>query len=179
MSTQIQRQDNLLTYAYYVYKKDLSRYSFSKINNPTLSENLVQDTFLKAWKYLMRGGKIQTMKAFLYHVLNGLIIDEYRKRKTVSLDNLVEKGYEPKENDAEDIINLLDSKRAAKMISLLPKKYRQLMRMKYVKSMSLGEMSEVVGQSKNTIAVQINRGLTKLKKIYDVQNTFQSNVPTV
>ena len=65
------------------------------------------------------------------------------------------------------------------MISLLPKKYRQLMRMKYVKSMSLGEMSEVVGQSKNTIAVQINRGLTKLKKIYDVQNTFQSNVPTV
>ena len=66
----------------------------------------------------MRGGKIQTMKAFLYHVLNGLIIDEYRKRKTVSLDTLMENGYEPKENDAEDIINLLDSKRATKMISL-------------------------------------------------------------
>lgn len=32
------------------------------------------------------------MKAFPYHVLNNLIVDEYRKRKTASLDDLLEKG---------------------------------------------------------------------------------------
>lgn len=159
-------QQQLFIAAYKDYKKGLDRHSFFKVNNVALSENLVQDTFLKTWKYMVKGGQVDVMKAFLYHVLNGLIIDEYRKHKTVSLDTLVEKGFEPKEDDSDDIFNMLDSKRALLMIALLPKKYQQLMHMKYVDNLSLAEMSKATGQSKNTAAVQISRGLVMLKKIY-------------
>lgn len=163
-------QQRLFTIAYNEYKKGLNKHSLFKVNNVALSENLVQDTFLKTWKYIVKGGQVNTMKAFLYHVLNGLIIDEYRKRKTVSLDSLVEKGFEPKEDDAENIFNIIDSKRAVLMIALLPKKYQQLMRMKYVQNMSLEEISDATHQSKNTAAVQISRGLVMLKKIYPITN---------
>jgi RNA polymerase sigma-70 factor (ECF subfamily) len=165
------QQQNLLTKAYYDYKKALDRYSFFKVNNAALSEDLVQETFLKTWKYLVRGGKIEIMKAFLYHVLNGLVIDEYRKHKTVSLDSLVEEGFDPKEADSEKMLNLLDSKRAVSMITMLPKKYRRLMRMKYVQNLSLEEMAQNTGQTKNTVAVQINRGLKKLKELYNHPTT--------
>ena len=159
-------QQQVLSAAYTEHRKGLNRHSLFKVNNVALSENLVQDTFLKTWKFMVKGGKINLMKAFLYHVLNDLIIDEYRKHKTLSLDSLVEKGFEPKEDDSERIFNILDSKRAILMIALLPKKYQQLMRMKYVENMSLEEMSEATGQTKNTAAVQISRGLVMLKKIY-------------
>lgn len=160
------KQRHILSVAYHDFKKSLDQHSFFKLNNRTLSEDLVQDTFLKTWKYLVRGGKIDVMKAFLYHVLNALIIDEYRKRKTVSLDALVENGFEAKETDSEQVINTLDSKNAIFMIARLPAKYQQVMRMKYVQDLSLKEMSQVTGQSKNTLAVQINRGLKMLKKFY-------------
>jgi len=161
-------QQRLFTAAYNDYKKGLDRHSFFKVNNVALSENLVQDTFLKTWKYMVKGGKVEVMKAFLYHVLNGLIIDEYRKHKVMSLDTLVEKGFEPKDDDSDKIFNILDSKRAVLMIALLPKKYQRLMRMKYVDNMSLEEMSTATDQSKNTTAVQISRALVMLKKIYPV-----------
>lgn len=165
------QQKNLLTKAFYDYKKSLERYSLFKVNNADIGQDLVQETFLKTWMYLVRGGKIETMKAFLYHVLNDLIIDKYRKHHTVSLDALVEIGFDPREEDPENIINRLDSKIAASTIKLLPVKYRQLMHMKYVKNMSLEEMAKATGQSKNTVAVQTNRGLQKLKAIYNGQKT--------
>jgi len=40
------------------------------------------------------------------------------------------------------------------------------MRMKYVEDMSLDEMSEETGKTKNSLAVQIHRGLEKLKVLY-------------
>jgi DNA-directed RNA polymerase specialized sigma24 family protein len=40
------------------------------------------------------------------------------------------------------------------------------MRMKYVQDLSLEEMSASTGLSKNTIAVQLHRGLEKMKLLY-------------
>ena len=132
-----------------------------------MSEDLVQDTFMKTWSYLVRGGKIDVMRSFLYHILNNLIIDEYRKHKTSSLDVMIENGFEPSTNDSEHIYTMLEGKSALIMIQRLPKTYQKVMRMKYMQDLSLKEMSQVTGQSKNTIAVQIHRGLEKLKVLYN------------
>lgn len=106
------------------------------------------------------------MKAFLYHILNNLIIDEYRKRKTVSLDFMMEKGFEPSASDFSETFSTLDGKEALMLIQRLPQMYRKVMRMKYIQDLSLGEMSSVTGQSKNAIAVQAHRGLEKLKVLH-------------
>ncbi|MEI6494492.1 MAG: sigma-70 family RNA polymerase sigma factor [bacterium] len=122
---------------------------------------------MKTWKYLVRGGKIEMMKAFLYHVLNNLIVDEYRKHKITSLDTMMEKGFEPGVDNVNQLFNLLDGKRALSLIQNLPKKYQEVMRMRYVRDLSLKEIALIVGQSKNTVAVQLHRGLAKLKLIYN------------
>src|SRR3989344_4731363 len=85
----------ILTNAHDEYEADLNKRAFFKVSDHMLGEDLVQNTFLKTWVYLVKGGKIDSMKAFLYHILNNLIIDEYRKHKTNSLDALIEKGFEP------------------------------------------------------------------------------------
>ena len=54
----------------------------------------MQDTFIKTWNYLAREGKIDLMKPFLYHILNCLIIDEYRRHKNFSLDALMSDGFD-------------------------------------------------------------------------------------
>lgn len=156
-----------LTTAHKNYGKGLHSHAFFKVHNRAMGEDMVQDTFMKTWKYLVKGGKIDVMKSFLYHILNNLIVDEYRKRKTSSLDVILEKGYEPSEDTTERLMNALDGRTAILLIQRLPKKYQKVMRMRYVQDLSLKEMSLTTGQSKNTIAVQLHRGLAKLKLLYN------------
>lgn len=160
------QQQAVLTTAHHDYEKGLNARAFFKVGNHALGEDLVQDTFMKTWSYLVRGGKIDVMKAFLYHILNNLIVDEYRKRKTTSLDVLIEKGFEPGKDHQERLINVLDGKAALLLIARLPERYRKVMRMRFVQDLSLKEMSLITGQSKNTMAVQVHRGLEKLKLLY-------------
>jgi len=161
------QQKAVLTAAHRDYAKGLNAHAFFKIHNHAMGEDLVQDTFMKTWSYLVKGGKIDIMKAFLYHILNNLIVDEYRKRKTTSLDVLIEKGYTPGKDYSERLVNALDGKAALLLIQRLPERYKKVMRMRYIQDLSLAEMSLITGQSKNTIAVQLHRGLEKLKLLYN------------
>lgn len=156
----------VLVKAHQDHERGLNLHSFFKIHDSALSEDLVQETFLKTWKYLVKGGKIDLMKAFLYHVLNDLIVDEYRKHKTVSLDVLLAKGYEPPIGHPEHHFNVIDGKAAISLIQRLPEKYQKVMHMRYVRDLSLKEISLITGQSTNATAVQVHRGLEKLKLLY-------------
>ena len=163
-----QSKDSLTT-AHGSYEKGLKSRAFYKTSDNMLSDDLVQDTFMKTWVYLVKGGKIDIMKAFLYHVLNNLIVDEYRKRNAVSLDVLLEKGFEPGVDKSESMLNTLDGKALLLLIQRLPQKYQKVMRMRYIQQLSLKEMALVTGQSKNTVAVQAHRGLTKLRLLYELE----------
>jgi RNA polymerase sigma-70 factor, ECF subfamily len=159
------RQDQLAL-AHFSYEKGLKVHAFFKLHNREISEDLVQDTFMKTWAYLAKGGKIDVMKSFLNHILNNLIVDEYRKRKTGSLDTLVEQGLEPGDEKAGRLFDILDGKTALALIDRLPPTYQKVMRMRYVEDLTVNEMSAATGRSRNSISVQVHRGLEKLKLLY-------------
>ncbi len=155
-----------MTDAHTDFKGSLLRRALYKTNNAEVSQDLVQTTFLKTLIYLQKGGKVDLMRSFLNHVLNALIIDEYRKNKITSLDKLLEKGFEVGSDEHLQITNILDGKEIALLIPQLPNKYRIAIEMRYLKGLSLKEISLITGQSENTAAVQVHRGLIKLKKLY-------------
>lgn len=161
------QRGEILTQAHQDYAKGMTSHSFFKVNNHATSDDLVQETFIKTWRYLVKQGKVNNMKAFLYHVLNQLIIDEYRKRKTISLEVLFEKGYQPSIDNSERIFNIFDGKIAVLLIQHLSTKYQKVIRMRYIQSLSIKEISLITGQSRNTVAVQIHRGLAQLKVLYE------------
>ncbi len=156
----------ILALAHFNFQKGLNARAFFKVGDHSKGEDLVQETFMKTWKYLINGGKIDVMKAFLYHILNNLIVDEYRKKKTTSLDGLLEKGFEPYEDPTEHLSRLLDGRAAILLIARLPVAYQKVMRMRYIQDLSLAEMALITGKTKNTMAVQLHRGLEKLKVLY-------------
>ncbi len=168
MTTQELKQQTDFTSAYNEYKHKLISYAYMKVHNRALSEDIVQITFMKTWMYMIRNGKIHLMKSFLYHTLNDLVIDEYRRRKTTSLDELLENGFEPRSTDHERPYDGMDGKKALALIDKLPTKYRKVMQLRYKEGLSLGEISENIGEAKNTVAVQAHRGLLQLKKLYQI-----------
>jgi hypothetical protein len=45
--------------------------------------------------FIRKGGKIDTVRIFLNHILHNLIVDEYKKPKKVYLDQLQEFDFDP------------------------------------------------------------------------------------
>ncbi len=167
--TQTENLKEILSKAHHDYEKGLNSHAFYKIGDYDLGKDLVQQTFMKTWVYLLKGREIHSIKAFLYHILNNLIIDEYRKKKPVSLDSLIEKGFKPKEKTPRHVQNILDGEIAFLLLGRLPISYRKVMLMKYSQDLSLKEISLLTGQSKNAISVRLHRGLEKLKVLYKHQ----------
>lgn len=152
-----------MTLAHINNESGLMRRALYKTSDSNLSQDLVQTTFLKTLNYLQKGGKVDLMHSFLNHVLNDLIIDEYRKKKSVSLDLLLENGFEPCFSDFEKTINIIDGKKIILLVPQLPKKYELVIRLRYLNGLSLKEMALITNQSENTVAVQVHRGMAKLK----------------
>jgi RNA polymerase sigma factor (sigma-70 family) len=162
----IQLQE-MMTDAHNEFEQGLLRHANFRVSDSGRCDDLVQDTFLKTWVYLIKAGKITSMKPFLYHVLNCLIIDEYRKKKSVSLDILLEAGFEPGSDDFERIVDTLDGKAAVALIMTLPVAYQKIMSLRYIDDLSLSEIALETGLTKNLVAVKTHRGMEKLRQLYD------------
>ncbi|HEY4494023.1 MAG TPA: RNA polymerase sigma factor [Candidatus Paceibacterota bacterium] len=149
------------------YQDALFRYSFFKISDRETAKDLVADTFMKVWSYMARGGEIENIRAFFYRTLNNLIIDEYRRKKPISLSKLSEAGFDPVFEDPHDTIDQLDGERAIKMLNRIPEEYKDVIMMKYVEELTLKEIGEIIGSSENAVAVKIHRGIKKMKDIWN------------
>ena len=147
------------------------RHLYFRISDREKALDMMQETFERTWKYIVKGNEIDNMKAFLYRVANNLLIDEYRRRKQVaSLDYLHEKGIEVgsgnKEKDA--IYDRADVRLALQYVERLPEKDRHMIVMRYVDDLSIKEISEITDLPENNVSVRIHRALKKLQNNFEL-----------
>lgn len=145
---------------------DLFRHCVFKVSDREVAKDLVQDTFVKVWVYIAGGKDIQNMRALLYKTLSNLIIDYYRKKKTLSLDQLNEFGFDRADDMARISFDQMDGERAVLLLQKLPQEYRDVLFMKYVDGLEMTEIAEIVGDTENTVTVRIHRGIKKLRELY-------------
>lgn len=150
--------------AYDKHMDAIFRFCYFKTNNTEVSKDLMQQTFLKTWEYMKKGNDVENIRAFLYKIAGNLVIDWYRKKKEISLDELDEKGYDPsdlrinihKEVEIEWVIKKLDK---------LEPEEKELIIWRYREDLSPKEIAILRGEKVNAISVKIFRAVEKLKKI--------------
>src|SRR3989344_7992799 len=79
--------------AYESHAEAIYRHCYFRVFRKELAEELMQDTFMRAWEYMGNGNKIDNVRAFLYKIANNLIIDYSRKKKEESLEGMLENSY--------------------------------------------------------------------------------------
>ena len=141
------------------------RHCYFRVSDRDKAKDITQDTFTKTWEYIARGGKVESIKAFLYRVANNLIVDEFRKKKELSLERLADSGFEPASHDDNHIITGVEAKEVLKTIEILEPQYREVVIMRHVEGMSVKEIAAIVGESENLVSVRIHRGLIKLREL--------------
>src|SRR3989344_5200892 len=76
--------------AFEAYNDELFRHASMRLKDRDRAIELTQECFMKVWEYAQKGGEIRELRPFLYRTLRHLIIDEYRRKKPVSLEQMVE-----------------------------------------------------------------------------------------
>ncbi len=159
------------------HSDELFRHAFLRLSDRERALELTQETFLKAWNYVVEGGDVRQYRSFLYRILNNLIIDEYRKHKSQSLDAMLENEETSTQVEAELLrddtdeleaaVVRFDSARAVAALANVGEAYRSVLVMRYIDGLSPKEIAESLGESENTVSVRIHRGIKKLQTLLE------------
>ena len=141
------------------------KHIYYKLSDRERAMELMQDTFMKTWVFVSEGGVVDNLKAFLRRTADNLIIDEYRKKKEIHLDDLIEAGVQFEGGEkSEDTKNKIDAEIVVRVLDHLRPEYREVIVMRYVDDMAPKEIAKALGESENTVSVRINRAIKMLKK---------------
>ncbi len=145
----------------------LFRHCYFRVSDRDLARDLTQEAFTRTWEYIAKGNKVDNMKAFLFRTAGNLIIDHYRRKKESSLDSMAEGGFDPSGDDHKHIPELAAGKEALRAVKLLEEDYRQVIVLRFINDLTIGEIAEIRGESENAVSVRIHRALKKLKEILE------------
>lgn len=163
------QEDRFLT-AFEEYNDALFRHAYMRVSDRERAIDIVHDTFTKVWGYVRQGHNIENFRPFLYKVLNNLIVDEYRKKKEQSLDELMEaEGVDEgnfddlTESTVESLAATLDGKKAFTVVEELPDQYKEVIILRFVDGLGPKEISQLIEVSENVVSVRLHRGLQHLR----------------
>lgn len=148
---------------YSEYYLRIFRYCQFNLRDKALAQDLVQETFLRAWKSIGKysdknGG---TMQAFLFKIARNLIIDQSRKKKTAKLE---EWENLPEEADLEGKIDAKeDTKRIWAALDELHEVEKQIIILRYFEDLPFEDVSKILKIKEGALRVRVHRILEKLK----------------
>lgn len=152
--------------AYDEHSDALFRHVLIRVRDRETAKDIVQEAFSRTWLYLSEGKKIEYIRAFLYRVANNLIVDGSRKKKSTSLDALMDDdGFEVKDESTKDPTHIQATREAISMLENMDEIYRTVITMRFIEEMSPGEIARALGVSENVVSVRIHRGIERLQKI--------------
>ena len=149
--------------AYDAHSDALFRHVLLRVRDREAAKDIVQEAFSRTWKYLSEGKKIEYIRAFLFRVAGNLIVDAARRKKTVSLDNMMENdGFEPVDEHTVDPTQLPQLRETMSHLKALEEIYQTAIRMRYFDNMTPKEIASRLGVSENVVSVRIHRGIQRL-----------------
>ncbi len=139
------------------------------VKNREDAEEVAQDVFIKAYKYLADFRGASKFSTWLYTIVNNTCISFLRKKKLEihSLDN--EKVFEVADSmDSGFRANLVEQKSRQSMvhnaIGLLGPDDAEIITLFYKSEQSLEEIAQILGLEVNTAKVRLHRARTRLKE---------------
>lgn len=142
------------------------------------AEDLLQETYLRAYKYYDKFQEGTNFKAWLFKILKNTFINRYRKRQRQPLRNsfdeiegsfeskllespLTARGATPEE---ELMVDALDQD-VQQALEALPEDYRTAVEMADLQGLSYREISDQLGIPLGTVMSRLYRGRRKLEAV--------------
>lgn len=142
------------------YSTDLFRYAVWLCRDPALAEDLVQETFMRAWRAIDKLREVKAAKGWLITILRREYARTFERKSLdiVEMDEYLladEQDFSPAERTETAQL------RAGMM--KLDRKYREPLLMQVIGGFSCEEIADLLGVSKSAVMTQLFRARQQLK----------------
>ena len=132
-------------------------------------EDILQEVFIKVYKNLNGYDDAYKFSTWIYQITHNTVIDAIRKKharpQSINLENEEILDFFAGSVDMEkSVLARQDFQEIKKIIENLPKKYREVMTLKFLEEKSYEEIMDIVKKPKGTVASLINRGKKMIKR---------------
>jgi RNA polymerase sigma-70 factor (ECF subfamily) len=148
--------------------------------NAADAEDLVQETYLRAFRSFHQFEPGTNLKAWLYRILTNTFINTYRKRQrepqTISDDEvedwylyskMTEEGFEP--SAEASVLESIPDEDVQEALASLPEQFRIAVLLADVEGFSYKEIADITGVPIGTVMSRLHRGRKALeKRLWDV-----------
>ena len=159
------------------YLDSLYNMAYRLTRNAEDAEDLVQDTYFKAYKHYDKFEAGTNIKAWLFRILKNSFINDYRKRQTQppqsdfseieeSAETLVShEGGQPVKDPEQEILDTILDEDVQKAIDALNEDYRLVIHLVDLEGFSYKEAAEILEVPVGTVMSRLYRGRRMLEKV--------------
>ncbi|MGH8194154.1 MAG: RNA polymerase sigma factor [Woeseiaceae bacterium] len=144
----------------------LTRFAEHLVGTGADADDLVQETFLRAHRYLCGGQDIHAPLSFLFVTMRNLVNDANRRKKlalvetSLDTDEIAPEEHEP--SVERQAMSERDFENLCVAIAQLPERMRHAFVLRKVYGYSCREIAEQLGRSTNTVRDQVAQSFKKL-----------------
>lgn len=151
---------------YDVFRDKIYRFIFFRVGHKELAEDILSDTFVKAWVKIPDITTLAAFNGWIYQVAKNNIIDYYRVKSsaTISLDEVSE-ALEDAASPVDDANLSIEQAQVATLMKDLPREYREVLQYKFLEDLTNLEIASIMNKSKGAVRVLQHRAITKLKQL--------------
>lgn len=147
-----------------IYSDAIFRFCLIKVSSVELAEDMTQEVFMRYWQYLKDGKEMTNTRSFLYTIANNLAKDWYKKKKSVSLDDVLDSGIQPIDRGGIGPEVAASYQEALSVINDMEQNDKDVLLLTYVEGLSPADIASVIDETANTVSVRLSRAQERLKK---------------
>lgn len=154
------------------YEGPLMRY-IMRLSNVSRqeAEDILQDTFIKAYYNLRDVDPKQSFSAWLYRIAHNQTISSYRKRQsrpqghTIDVDDDILNSIST-DFDLDNLVDVAFLKESFnEWLPQIDMKYREVLILRFFQEKSYKEIAEIIRKPEGTVATYLNRAKKQLRTI--------------
>jgi len=158
------------------YLESLYNTALRMARNPQDAEDLVQETFLRAYRSYHQFTPGTNLKAWLFRILKNAFINEYRKRRAAPVEedfSGIEESFESKvdrdrtstiPNPEEEALSRSLDQGVQRALADLPEDYRMAIVLADLEGFSYKEIAEILEVPIGTVMSRLYRGRRQLEE---------------
>ncbi|WP_290071655.1 sigma-70 family RNA polymerase sigma factor [Muribaculum intestinale] len=156
------------------HKTRLFNYIFQMVRDRDLSDDIFQETFVKAITTIKQGryNDMGKFSAWLYRIARNLMVDTFRAQRnegslsTDDTDYDILNRRELAEDTIEDVmVDLQIEEDLRRLIDELPDVQREVLNLRYYRELSFKEIAELTGVSINTALGRMRYAILNLRRL--------------
>lgn len=134
---------------------------FWMVRNQQLCDELVQETFLKAWKSFDQFENNASFNTWIYRIASNVVHDHFRKNKLITEQIIDEIDSIAEQSQFEERDHI------SKCLLLMKSKHREVFILFFKFEMSLIKISELLEIPLGTVKSRLSLAKSKFKEIYE------------